>query len=91
MKALHEAAEHETIRMLDTLMEFSVENPARPQMKTHDGQTLLHCAALGESVKVIEQVLNSFEEASVHERDQYGATCLHWAASTGSLPAVNYF
>ena len=91
LTALHEAAEHETIRMLDTLMEFSVENPARPYMKTHDGQTLLHCAALGGSVKVIEQVLNSSEEASVHERDQYGATCLYWAASTGSLPAVNYF
>lgn len=36
-------------------------------------------------------MLNSFEEASVHERDQYGATCLRWAAATGSLPAVNYF
>lgn len=88
--ALHVSAEHETIRMLDNLMEFSVENPARPYMKTLDGQTLLHCAALGGSVKVIEQVLKIFEDPSVHERDQYCAACLYWAASTG-LPAVNYF
>ena len=36
-------------------------------------------------------MLNSFEEASVHERDQYVAVCLRWAASTGSLPAAKYF
>ena len=89
---LHEAVTLQSSRMLDTIMQTpTVQGPSLYTRTSNDGSTLLRIAAYTGSLPVIESVLSYFHEASIDERSSEGSTCLHVAAESKFLSAVNFF
>ncbi len=55
-----------------------------------DGRTLMHCAAYGGKLDVVEYLVAG-EKSSLEVKDNSGKTPLHCAASNGKLDIVKYF
>ena len=93
--ALHEAASHETPRMLEMILETIHQSSAAKgsSLYTRDnaGWSLLHHAAFHGWLPTIENILEHFEEASPFDRLQDDSTCLHLAAQSGRVAGVKFF
>ncbi|GAB4190530.1 MAG: hypothetical protein Tsb0015_11810 [Simkaniaceae bacterium] len=62
---------------------------SRWKLPKKDGKTLLHHAAAGGSLAILERLINA--GLSIHQKDEEGCTPLHYAALKGNQKAMEFF
>ena len=67
---------------------FLVSKGADPSLKDNDGWSLLHCAARGGSVEIIEKLLSL--GLDLDSRNSNGSTPLSVATAEGKAKAVKF-
>eukprot|EP01147_Barroeca_monosierra_P002707 gene2707-8117_t len=85
--ALHWACIHSKSKMVKILLEHSAD----PFLKDHEGRTPLHYTCSIGNYKTYQQLIKCMkEDIQINDFDDFGMTCLHWAAHAGSLDIVKH-
>lgn len=88
LTCFHMAALHANAKALQFLISKGVQSLPIAQSKSHDGSTLIHCAAMAGSVEVMKVCLDANEDIKSAKND--GTTLLHCAVSSNSAAAVQF-
>jgi ankyrin repeat protein len=90
LKPIHVAALSKSVANVRILAQVTQNPDLHDASVTSDGRTIFLCAAQGGSLEVIQFVLENVSTSSLNERCQLGFSHLHYAAESGSIPAIKF-